>query len=1508
MVRPDTDAMSGVERAELAAHALFDRPDEPTIHEPAGAAECRAAVRVLADRFASGGGTLTAIVSNARSAAQLLSSDRLQGLSEIVQNADDAGASHVMFRQTSTSLVASHDGRPLTLRDVHALAAPWLTTKTQDAAATGRFGIGLLTLHSLAPSFELHNRNYHLKLGDPTVSAVEPALVDGPHSSADGTTILSIPLAEDALEPGELMAWCRDWDDSSLLFLKSVRKVTFTTDASTRVLRLSARAAGSWTARIGGEPAEVLHQVMQAPDGRAWSRYSADAVSPPGLHRANKRAEPTTPLSVALCHDVSADTGMVHAGLPVAPTHLKLRVNAQLDPIASRQGFTSGAWNKALVQRVAELWAAAILDRFREAPAASWALVPLREEEPEDAHGSRRGLLDVLADDIAAAALSTVAPQLRLSVGHETLPVAELAVEDAELEGLLSDRELADLAHLDAALPQECRDAAGLWRIVLDNWRAAGIPLPQPVTVADAIGLVEAENRDAEATIGLTAAGLAAGLYARLGELRCLVSTDGRSRVTPPRPDELRVLAIGEPGLADTLGIADQLDDAYTADNPPCLQVRQWLVRHHALITSSDDPAVLELVAAAGAKGVSFPSPLTDRQLTAVRDVMEALSQADRERLGRGLGRALRFEAVKYVRGKPASTTTRPFEAYLPKAIDREPDSFAVAADTTPDIVWIAPRYATALRSPLGRPGLGAQRFLRLLGAETAPRVSPHPRLNARYADRRLGLSIQIGDSPPARQQALRDLQATWTLDDWHSPHLQAVLKDIATDRKATRRRARAMALLAVLARAWPQLSDVAEVTAAHDYDGWKLRGTTRAWWLWAAADVPWLDSATAIPTSPQALRVRTAATLAVHGDKPETFLHAAFRTARPDLLTALGVAGEPDTRELVSRLQQLRDADQQDDAITSDVYIAYQALSERASQPRRTSDLSTPKLRELFAHGQGLVLSKHGWRPPIDALRGNPLFGDYKAFVPQLTGCEALWTTLQIRLPSVDDCLDVMRDLARDNRRDAAAETIMLESLRYMTGLVSQNAPDERLQRRLRNMPLLTSAGWNTKTIVYAVDDPPLASGIGQRLPIWTPGGEQSQFAALIGYLRIRELITEHVRLLQPELAVRDDDATVLLQEAVRLLREDLTRNDPAAAESTRVPWTDLETYEVRILRPLQVSVHAHGEVLVVDVVSRIGIHERVLYVVDDSTVGTVDGGGRAVAGLFAADHRRLAQAWLAAIDGARQGREAVRLRLAADVAAQESSMTAASIEARLQAVQQQVRDRQSRADQAPKGAAPSKPRRKDGDPAPASITTPADRPARRLVDPSTLEVVDPRGVIVPRKPTKPPAPPKPSSSAPPVPRPGGAEPRDSAGHRAYTDLEKERLGLDLARQVLGSDAQEMIDLRAQRGLGADAMDELKQFYELKVSAGQEPDEIKLEDSQIRLAMSSEKFFLVVVSGLEGETATPRVRIIANPLSQLHMSERSEVRFSGVRESHSLVYDLRPQSADPPDQPEDTA
>ena len=124
----------------------------------------------------------------------------------------------------------------------------------------------------------------------------------------------------------------------------------------------------------------------------------------------------------------------------------------------------------------------------------------------------------------------------------------------------------------------------------------------------------------------------------------------------------------------------------------------------------------------------------------------------------------------------------------------------------------------------------------------------------------------------------------------------------------------------------------------------------------------------------------------------------------------------------------------------------------------------------------------------------------------------------------------------------------------------------------------------------------------------------------------------------------------------------------------------------------------------------------------------------------------------------------------------------------------------------------------------------------------------------------------------------------------RGYTDLEKETIGLEVVRCVMGGSATEIVDLLAQHGVGADAADHLRRFYELKVAASAEPDEIVLKDSQIRRTLSTKDFFLVIAAGVEGAPATPRTPVIVNPVGHLWMSERSQVRFGGIRQPRTSV------------------
>ena len=1109
-----------------------------------------------------------------------------------------------------------HNGSPLTLRDVHALAAPWLTTKTDQAPSTGRFGIGLLTLHALAPAFEIHSEDYHLTLGEPTLAAISPVeLPNGLATPHD--TILRVPLAPDTLRDEELLRWCANWDDSSLLFLQSVRQVTFSAEGRSRKLELAVGHARAMKLVAGAVTVDVVCGTRGAPDGRQWSVYQAEFPSPPGLRRAHKKTEPTTPIAVALPLDNPAAGGRLYAGLPIVVTSLRLYANAQFDPVASRQSFAETPWNAALAGLVGQLWAGAVLDLFQQSPKIGWQLIPLSRDRDNTEPVSELsvGFVQRLEKLINDQSDSTIPTTLRLPVDGALVPVSELAVEDRLLEGLLTAAEVADLAQLRDVLPTSCRDDHGRWRDVLDHWRVIGLELPTPVSVAQALPLVEDETRTATSTIALAAAAIEAGLEVVLARLRCIVLADG-SRTSPPVATDLRVLAGDQAGLAERLGIAQFLHPAYfVTQSAEADAVMRWLGEQNAYIDRTNDRAVLMRIAAAGIRGVSLPAVLTDIQLIALRDALELLGRDVWERLGPGIGRAIKLHAFQYGKGgKRIQLAASPAVAYQPKAIDREPDSFAFAADTAPGLVWLAPRYATVLRSSAGRAGLGPQRFLRLLGAATSPRLVPHPDLEQRFASSNIkGLRAHSAKSPPARMQALRDLNARFTLDDRYCPDLEKVLDHIAKDGYAKRRRSRAAAVIAVLGRDWPTLSEHAEVRAANDYYVWEIKGSIRAWWLWRAGSLPWLDNAEGNPRPPLNLRLQTIATLAVYGKNAPDYLHPAFSRLRADILAALGIAGEPDSRQLISRLQQLRDRPEEGIDLPAETAVTYQALAGRLHGDRRSrGELTLARLRQLFSEGPGLIYTNVGWLPPPEVFRGNPVFGRYGTFVPQIPATEPLWSALQVRTPDLDDCLNVMSAISRQKSPDADTRTVILETLRLMVTLISTNASVERQSRRMRKLPLWTTQGW-TRRPAYAVDDLPLAMGIGDRLPLWQPGGELAQFTELLAPLRLDTIEADNIHIIDSAEAYEDSDLTTLFQDSVQLLREDLARNDPNTERSIGIDWDQLSQFRVCISPKLSVRIDGLPDPLTVNIRAKIDPSLGALYVTDMTPLrGSMAGAAR--------------------------------------------------------------------------------------------------------------------------------------------------------------------------------------------------------------------------------------------------------------------------------------------------------
>jgi hypothetical protein len=326
-------------------------------------------------------------------------------------------------------------------------------------------------------------------------------------------------------------------------------------------------------------------------------------------------------------------------------------------------------------------------------------------------------------------------------------------------------------------------------------------------------------------------------------------------------------------------------------------------------------------------------------------------------------------------------------------------------------------------------------------------------------------------------------------------------------------------------------------------------------------------------------------------------------------------------------------------------------------------------------------------------------------------------------------------------------------------------------------------------------------------------------QFRGLIRRLRVDELSPADTEVVNPDEAEVNDELSELFRSAIRLLREDLARNDPSVAQVTTVTWDYMETMDVSVHQDLRVRVSGIRDQDVretVEVNAKADVQRGLIFVSDPSLLPRAEGGGRAVAGLFTRDRRRVAQAWRTAWDEAEAGKRAAELVLASEQAAKAAAQTEADIEARTTAVREQIKARHRRgASEVGRSSKREIPKSTAG-----SQVAGGSTPTRTLVDPNALQLRDPKGLLVGRvgegkgpkgddgRPSRGLAPPK----------RGVAGPRSHAAAPGYTAVSRETIGLDLVRRVLGSDADQIADLRAQHGVGADAIDELDQFYELKV------------------------------------------------------------------------------------------
>lgn len=154
-----------------------------------------------------------------------LYSDRTHFLFELLQNAEDAGATEVEFRLHENGLELIHDGREFTAADVEGICGVGDGTKAEDLTKIGRFGIGFKSVYVYTSTPEIHSGGEHFSIETyvrPHASATRPDVALGgthfwfPFNHADIGPVLAHAEIEQGL---------RRLDARTLLFLRSITRI-----------------------------------------------------------------------------------------------------------------------------------------------------------------------------------------------------------------------------------------------------------------------------------------------------------------------------------------------------------------------------------------------------------------------------------------------------------------------------------------------------------------------------------------------------------------------------------------------------------------------------------------------------------------------------------------------------------------------------------------------------------------------------------------------------------------------------------------------------------------------------------------------------------------------------------------------------------------------------------------------------------------------------------------------------------------------------------------------------------------------------------------------------------------------------------------------------------------------------------------------------------------------------------------------------------------------------------
>ena len=166
-----------------------------------------------------------------------LYSDRTHFIFELVQNAEDAGATELTFELFGDRLEVRHDGRPFDAADVRGICGVSQGTKADDITQIGKFGIGFKSVYAYTNTPVISSGDEHFRI-EKYVRPHDAGALPAPEQR----TVFSFPFDRAEVPAdvaaAEISAALNALDAEMLLFLRSIGEIrAYGVGVDDRVLR-----------------------------------------------------------------------------------------------------------------------------------------------------------------------------------------------------------------------------------------------------------------------------------------------------------------------------------------------------------------------------------------------------------------------------------------------------------------------------------------------------------------------------------------------------------------------------------------------------------------------------------------------------------------------------------------------------------------------------------------------------------------------------------------------------------------------------------------------------------------------------------------------------------------------------------------------------------------------------------------------------------------------------------------------------------------------------------------------------------------------------------------------------------------------------------------------------------------------------------------------------------------------------------------------------------------------